>query len=149
MKKFVIMAGAMLLCTSAAMADRVSQNGITCKTLDSKNRIEIQNCSGQASGDGGGTAQCSIIVTPPNGKALTTRVVGRMKHIGGIHPIKSLRRSVVVLYERGGFSCSYTPPDSAQVGDCVQSGSTATCTVVRIKDGARTYFSASGSAKTD
>jgi hypothetical protein len=72
-----------------------------------------------------------------------------MKPWGGIHPIHKPVHSLRIRYDRGRFSCSFTPPEEYSVGDCTIGPTNGTCTVLKSSNGSNRYFRASASARPD
>ena len=136
----------LLFSSSAALASSASVGPLACWTADST--IEMVDCSSQSNPDGGAIGHCTII-TAPEGKRLVTKVDGVMKPWGGIHPIHKQVRSLKIRYDRGRFSCSFTPSGEYTVGDCVIGAASGSCTVMKSTNGSNRYFKAAATARPE
>jgi hypothetical protein len=132
---------------SAALASSSASVGpITCWTPDAT--IEMVDCSSQSTADGGAAGHCTIITTP-DGKRTVTKVDGILKAWGGIHPIHKPVHSLRIKYDRGRFSCAFTPSEDYSVGDCMIGPASGSCTVLKTSNGSNRYFRASATARPD
>jgi len=136
----------LLLSASTAWASSASVGPLTCWTTDGT--IEMVDCSSQSNPDGGAVGRCTII-TAPDGRRMVTRVDGVMKPWGGIHPIHRPVRSLKIKYDRGHFSCSFTPSEEYTVGDCAIGAAGGSCTVMKSMNGSNRYFKASATARPE
>ena len=136
----------LLMSPSAALAASASVGPITCWTPDST--IDMVDCTSQSNPDGGANGHCTII-TAPDGKRTVTKVDGVMKPWGGIHPIHKQVRSLKFHYDRGRFTCAFTPSEEYTVGDCVIGAAGGSCSVVKSVNGSNRYFKASATARPD
>ena len=137
----------LLLGASPALASSSASVGpITCWTPDST--IEMVDCASQSTADGGAAGHCTVI-TAPDGKRTVTKVDGIMKAWGGIHPIHNPVHSLRIKYDRGRFSCAFTPSENYSVGDCMIGPTSGSCTVLKTTNGSNRYFKASAIARPD
>jgi hypothetical protein len=146
MKAIAIGVVALVAGTSAAAAESASVGPLTC--WSSAGNIEMQGCVVQQGDNGGGFGRCTIITTIGTRK-ITTHLVGMMKPWGGVHPIRSTKRSLEVKYDPGKFSCRFVPSPEYVIGDCVTGSTSGSCTVVKSSNGSNAYFRATATARPD
>jgi hypothetical protein len=147
MKQIAMSSVALAFGTTAAFASSASVGPLTCWSV--QGIVEMQDCSSQSTIDGGSLGHCTIITTGPDGKRIVTKVSGIMKPWGGIHTIHKTERSLKIRYERGKFTCSFTPSAEYIVGDCIVAATGGACTVMKISNGSNQYFRASATARPD
>jgi hypothetical protein len=147
MKQIAMSGAALVLGTTAALAGSASVGPVTC--WSAQGMIEMQDCSSQSTADGGSLGRCTIITTASDGRRIVTKVAGIMRPWGGTHTIHKAERSLKIRYERGKFTCSFTPSGDYVVGDCSVGAAGGACTIMKRANGSNQYFRASASAHPD
>jgi len=147
LKLYAISLAAAVIAGSATVASSASLGPVACRSMSGT--LEMRDCAAQKTEDGGGFGRCTIITTGSDGRRTVTKIDGRLRPWGGVHPIQKPQRSLQLTYHGDKFVCSFVPSAGYTVGDCAVGSNSGTCTVMKTTSGSNRYFKASATARSD
>jgi hypothetical protein len=140
-----------VLTPALAHAGIGTSEGVQCWNKE-QDEISV-SCSVQKTSDGGSAGSCMISTFLGGWKGTRTNwaLDGRVRPIGGSHPIANKEKGLAYTYAPGEFGCAISPPlgYTYTVGDCTIDKKTAikTCILNMQSEGSNKYYEATAVAK--
>lgn len=130
----------------------IGTNGVVQCWNKQEDEISVE-CDIKQTSDGGGAGSCIVTTFPGGwkGPRINWVLEGRIKLIGGSHPITKKEKSLSYAYSPGEFGCAISPPPgyTYTVGDCTIDKQSAAkiCIINMQSQGSNRYYEATTLAK--